>query len=45
MIVYKSTKESFTADVETGMVEEVIEAKYNATLNRRVSENDEGESE
>lgn len=40
MIVYKSTKESFTADVETGMVEEVIEAKYNATLNRRVSANE-----
>ncbi|WP_069130086.1 DUF2075 domain-containing protein [Rhodohalobacter halophilus] len=40
MIVYKSTKESFTADVETGMVEEVIEAKYNATLNRGVSKNE-----
>ena len=40
MIVYKSTKESFSADVETGMVEEVIEAKYNATLNRRVSANE-----
>lgn len=40
MIVYQSTKERFTADVETGMVEEVIEAKYFAALNRRVSENE-----
>ena len=40
MIVYKSTKESFTADVETGAVEEVIEAKYNAALNRGVSNNE-----
>ena len=40
MIVYKSTKESFTADVETGAVEEIIEIKYEASLNRRVSSNE-----
>ena len=40
MIVYKSTKESFTSDVETGAVEDVIEAKYNAALNRGVSKNE-----
>lgn len=40
MIVYKSTKESFTADVETGVMEEIIEAKYVAALNRRVSLNE-----
>ena len=40
MIVYKSTKESFKSDVETGAVEDVIEAKYNAVLNRGVSANE-----
>jgi len=40
MIVYKSTKESFTSDVETGAVEEIIEAKYITSLNRRVSANE-----
>jgi len=40
MIVYKSTKESFTADVETGAVEDIIEAKYMAVLNRNVSANE-----
>src|SRR6056297_3253082 len=40
MIVYKSTKESFTADVETGAVEDIIEAKYMAALNRNVSANE-----
>src|SRR6056297_1265328 len=40
MIVYKSTKESFTADVETGAVEDIIEVKYEANLHRRVSPNE-----
>jgi DUF2075 family protein len=40
MIVYKSTKESFTADVETGAVEDIIEVQYEANLHRRVSPNE-----
>jgi DUF2075 family protein len=40
MIVYKSTKESFTSDVESGAVEDVIEIKYNEALNRSVSVNE-----
>lgn len=40
MIVYQSTKESFTADVETGMVEEIISARYTAKLNRHVAESE-----
>lgn len=40
MIVYNSTKERFTADVDTGMVEDIIEEKYTAKLNRRVPESE-----
>lgn len=37
MIVYQSTKEGFTSDIEGGAVEDEISVKYEAKLNRRVS--------
>lgn len=40
MIVYKSNKESFSADVASGVMEEIIEEQYVATLKQRVSPNE-----
>ena len=37
MIVYKATKESFTIDVESGVIEDRIEYKVKEKLNRGVS--------
>lgn len=37
MIVYQSTKEGFTSDIEGGAVEDAISVKYEAKLNKRVS--------
>lgn len=40
MIVYQSTKEGFTSDIETGAVEDEISVRYEAKLNRRVNQSE-----
>lgn len=40
MIVYQSTKEGFTTDIESGAVEDEIAIRYESKLNRRVNESE-----